>query len=101
MEMINAPTIKITGAAESRYVTTKTGAQKQVFTQTASFQKEGMMLPIELEIDGPNDAHPVGAVFVWDVTADVTAGQYGRLELARKKTLRAVETKSAQVAAKG
>lgn len=101
MEMINAPIIKITGAAEARFVTTKTGAQKQVFSQTASMSKEGMMLPIDIDLDGPNDAHPVGATLVWDVTADVVPGQYGRLELARKKTLRVVESKPAAAAAKG
>jgi hypothetical protein len=30
----------------------------------------------------------VGESFEWDVTADIQPGQYGRPELARKKTLR-------------
>lgn len=90
-QTINAPTITITSAVETRYVTTSKGQQKQVFSQKATFHKDGMMLPIDVDLDSPNDAYAVGAVLVWDVTADVVPGQYGRLELARKKTLRPVD----------
>ncbi|MBD9368356.1 hypothetical protein [Xanthomonas sp. XNM01] len=91
MEMINAPTITITGAVESRYVTMKAGGQRQVFAQPATMSKPGMMLPTEIEVDSPNDGFPVGSTLVWDVTADVVPGQYGRLELSRKRTLRPAE----------
>lgn len=90
METLTAPTIKITGNVEPRMVTTKQGMQKQVFAQAASFTKEGMQLPIEIEVDGPAQGYRIGEVLAWDVVADLTAGQYGRIELARKKTLRPV-----------
>lgn len=96
---LNAPLITITGNVEPRMVTTKNGMQKQVFTQTASFAKEGMQLPIEVEVDGPQQGYRIGEVLAWDVVADLTPGQFGRLELARKKTLRPVETKPASKAA--
>jgi hypothetical protein len=90
MEMLNAPLIKITGNVEPRMVTTKNGMQKQVFTQAASFSKEGMQLPTEIEVDGPASGYRIGETLAWDVVADLTPGQFGRLELARKKTLRPV-----------
>lgn len=91
MELINAPIITITGNVEARMITTSKGLQKQVFAQPASFKKEGMLLPIDVEVDGPNLGYRVGDNLVWDVTADLTPGQFGRLELARKKTLRPVQ----------
>jgi len=94
MEMLTAPTIKITGNVEPRMVTTKNGMQKQVFTQAASFSKEGMQLPTEIEVDGPQNGYRIGEVLAWDVVADLTPGQFGRLELARKKTLRPVNEAS-------
>lgn len=99
METIKAPLITIIGNVEPRMVTTSKGLQKQVFVQAVSFSKEGMQLPTEIEVDGPNAGYTVGAVLVWDVTADLTAGQYGRIELARKKTLRPLtESKSSKAA---
>jgi len=99
MEMITAPRITITGTVEPRMVTTKNGMQKQVFSQTASFSKEGMQLPIDVEVDGPNQGYRIGEVLAWDVVADLTAGQYGRIELSRKKTLRpVVESKPVKAA---
>jgi len=91
MGLLTAPQITITGNVEPRMVTTKTGAMKQVFSQAASFKKDGMQLPIDVEVDGPNLGYAVGQVLEWDVVADLSAGQYGRIELARKKTLRPLD----------
>lgn len=84
---MNAPKIKILEAVNSRYVTTKTGQQKQVFAQKAQLETEAMRIVIEVEVDGPQAGYPVNAVFDWDVTADLVPGRFGP-ELARRMTLR-------------
>jgi len=94
MSQINAPIVTILGNVETRTITVK-GLPKQVHAQTASVETEQMRIQIEVEHDDPTKGHKVGEKFYWDLSADLTPGQYGRMELARKKTLRPmVETKS-------
>lgn len=84
---MNVPKIKILEAVTSRYVTTKTGAQKQVFAQKAQLETEAMRIVIEVEVDGPQAGYKVGETFDWDVTSDLVPGRFGP-ELARRMTLR-------------
>ena len=82
------PIITINGNAEPRNVTTKTGATKTVYSQKATFENDQLRMQIDIEVDGPNMAYRLGEKLEWDVSADLVPGQYGRIELARKKTLR-------------
>ena len=45
-----------------------------------------MRVQTEHEIDSPDKALPVGAVYAWDVTQDLVPGRFG-IELARRMTL--------------
>lgn len=72
---------------QSRMVTTKTGMQKQVFSQRAELETENLRILIDLDIEGPNKARPVGSVWEWDVEGDVVAGRFGP-ELSRNLTLK-------------
>jgi hypothetical protein len=95
----NLPLITIKGNAEPRNVTTKTGATKTVYSQQAQLETEMMRVQIDIEVDSPNHAYRVGEVLEWDVVADLQPGQYGRVELARKKTLRTRTVETAKRAA--
>lgn len=88
--MSNNPTITIKGAPESRQVQTKQGP-KTVYYQPAQFENEQLRMQTDLDIDSVADAHAVGAKLEWDVGSDLVPGQYGRIELARRKTLRPVD----------
>ena len=83
---MKAAQIKILGEVTSRFVTTKNGQQKQVFSQKAQLETDTMRIQIDVDVDGPNAAYPVGAVKDWDVTADLVPGRFG-VELARRMTL--------------
>ena len=83
---MKAPQIKILEAVTSRFVTTKTGAQKQVFSQKAQLETEAMRIVIEVEVDGPQAGYTVGSLHDWDVTSDLVPGRFGP-ELARRMTL--------------
>jgi hypothetical protein len=87
MSLINAPIITILGNVESRTITVK-GFPKAVHGQLASVETEQMRMQIEIEHDDPNKGYKIGEKFYWDVSADLVPGQFGRMELARKKTLR-------------
>lgn len=96
--MTNNPIITVKGAPENRNVQTKQGV-KTVYYQPAQFENEQLRMNIDLEIDAVADAYPINTKLEWDVAADLVAGQYGRVELARKKTLRPItETKPAKAA---
>lgn len=95
---INAPVITILGNVESRTITVK-GFAKPVHAQLAQVETEQMRMQIEIEHDDPSKGHKIGEKFYWDLTADLTPGQFGRLELARRKTLRPLaEAKPAPLA---
>jgi hypothetical protein len=87
-DQIKAPIITIKGNVDQRNITGKTGLTKTIYSQKASLEMEQMRIDIDVEVDGPNLGYRIGEQFVWDVTADLQPGQYGRPELARKKTLR-------------
>jgi len=82
---MKAPTVKILEKPADRYVTTKNG-QKQVWSQKAQLETEKMRVLIEVDIDGPSEAHDVGQTYEWDVTEDLVPGRFGP-ELARRMTL--------------
>lgn len=84
--MNNAAKVTILGAVVPRTITGKNGA-KTIYEQRAELETDAMRIGIEVECDGPNMGHPVGAVLHWDVVADLVPGRFG-IELARKKTLR-------------
>lgn len=89
--MNNLPIITVKGAPQSRQVTTKQGP-KTVYYQPAQFENDQLRMQMDLDIDSVADAHPIGTKLEWDVTADLVPGQYGRIELARRKTLRPAES---------
>jgi len=96
---INAPIVTILGNVESRTITVK-GFPKAVHAQLAQVETEQMRVQVEIEHDDPNKGHKIGEKFYWDLGADLVPGQFGRLDLARKKTLRPLvaETKAAPLA---
>ena len=88
------PKITILATPETRQITTAKGATKNIHSQKASVETESMRMQIDIELDNPNQPFAIGQVLEWDVAADLVPGQYGRLELARRKSLRPwVETK--------
>lgn len=89
--MNSNPIITVKGAPESRQVPTKQGMQTRYY-QPAQFENEQLRMQLDLDIDSVADAYPIGTRLEWDVTADLVPGQYGRIELARKKTLRPMDS---------
>lgn len=78
-------TVKILEAVTPRQVNTKNGA-RTIYSQHAELETEQLRTRIDVEVDGPNMGYPVGAIFDWDVYADIVPGRYGP-ELARRMTL--------------
>lgn len=89
--------VKILEPVASRVVNTQKG-QRTIYSQKAELETEAMRIQIEVEVDGPNMGHPVGAVKDWDVVADLVPGRYG-IELARRMTLREANVARAPIAA--
>ncbi|MGJ7901014.1 hypothetical protein [Lysobacter sp. 1R34A] len=85
---IAAPIITITGPAQVRTMTDSKGFAKQIHYQEASLEADHMRVKIDHEFDTPELALKVGDKYSWDVTADLVPGKFGRLELARRRTLR-------------
>lgn len=83
---IDAPVITVLEAVASRNVTTSKGQQKTIYSQRAQVETEQMRVSIELEIDDPTKAHPVGKKFHWNLTPDLVPGRFG-IELARRQSL--------------
>lgn len=79
--------VTILGEVTSRNITTSKGLPKTVYGQKAQLETPQLRYQFELECDGPNTGHPVGAKKVWDVITDVVPGTFGP-ELARRMTLR-------------
>ncbi|WP_226468056.1 hypothetical protein [Luteimonas panaciterrae] len=96
--MSKQPTVTIRGEALPNNVTTKNGAVKTVYRQAATLDAEQVRMNFDLEVDGPNVAYRVGAVYDWDVFADLVAGQYQRVELSRRMTLRPQDKQAAKAA---
>lgn len=100
--MSNKANVRIIGSVLPRQVTTKNGP-KTIYEQQAELETDAMRIGINVECDGPNMGHPVGANLIWDVVADLVPGRFG-IELARKMTLRQpnadVQGKPALAAAK-
>lgn len=81
--MMKAPVVRILTAVEMR-----SGKEnKPMYVQRASVEVDQFRVEQELYVDGPNMGYPVGAVYDWNLTADLSVGQYTRIELARRKTL--------------
>lgn len=95
MSEINAPIVTILGTAETRTITDRKGFAKAVHYQQASLETAQMRVQFDHEFDKPEDALKVGSKYYWDAVADLVPGSFGRIELARRKTLRPlVEVKS-------
>lgn len=95
---IDAPIVTVREAPTSRTVTTKQGTQKTIYSQRAEVETEQMRVSVELEIDDPTKAHPVGSKFYWNLTPDLVPGRFG-IELARRQTLVAVQAAADKKAA--
>lgn len=79
------PVVTIKSGVETREVNGKNGLRKVIF-QRAQLETQALRIQLEVEIDNPTDARPVGSVYRWDVVADLTPGRFG-CELARRMTL--------------
>lgn len=95
---IDAPVITVIEAVTSRIVTTSKGQQKTIYSQRAQVETEQMRVSIDLEVDDPTKAHPVGSKFYWNLTPDLVPGRFG-IELARRQTLVAVQSPADKKAA--
>lgn len=89
--------VTIKGPVTPRTITSPKGT-RTIYEQQAELETEGLRIGVNVECDGPNMGHPVGAVRVWDVVADLVPGRYG-IELARRMTLREPEAKAVRAAA--
>lgn len=83
---VQNPTVTIRSTVNARQVTTKNGQLKTIYSQQVQVETEQMRVQTEHEIDSPDKALPVGAVYAWDVTQDLVPGRFG-IELARRMTL--------------
>lgn len=88
MSNLNAPIVTITGTAEVRQTTTAKGFAKPIHYQQAQLETAQMRVQFDHEFDTPDHALKVGDKYYWDVVADLVPGSFGRIELARRKTLR-------------
>ena len=95
--MSNKATVRIISPVTPRSVTTKNGP-KTIYEQQGELETEAMRIGVNVECDGPNMGHPVGAVLHWDVVADLVPGRYG-IELARRMTLRQANVEAPRVVA--
>lgn len=88
------PMVTILEPVAGRNITTKNGP-KTVYSQRASLETEQMRIQVDVECDGPNMGHAVGAQKMWDVASDLVPGRFG-VELARRMTLvdRAADAKA-------
>lgn len=94
---LEAPVVKILGNVESRQQQTKNGA-RTVYFQLVQVECEQLRMRTEHEVDSPNHGLPVGSQHAWDVVADLVPGNYGSFDIARRKTLRPLDTTPARVA---
>lgn len=81
------PTVKILEGAKDREINTKSG-KRTVFYQPVQVECEQFRVNIDMDIDSPSDAKPVGAKFEWDVVTDLVPGAYASIDLSRRMTLR-------------
>ncbi|WP_046656036.1 hypothetical protein [Lysobacter capsici] len=88
MSNLNAPIVTIIGTPEVRTTTTAKGFAKQIHYQQAQLETAQMRVQFDHEFDTPEQALKVGEKFYWDAIADLVPGSFGRIELARRKTLR-------------
>lgn len=95
--MSNIAKVRILSAVAPRQVSTKNGP-KTIYEQQAELETEAMRIGVNVECDGPNMGHPVGAQLNWDVVADLVPGRYG-IELARRMTLRQANAEAPRVVA--
>lgn len=91
------PTVKILETPETRQQQTRTGV-RTIYFQKAEVECDQLRMRVEHEIDSVADALPIGSVYEWDVVADLVAGQYGAIDLARRMTLIKVAKTTAKAA---
>lgn len=93
MSMKN-PTVTIKDKAQSREITTKNG-KKTVWYQPVTVECEQFRVIVDCDLDDERAQYPVGAKFEWDVVADLVPGAYASIDLARRMTLVALDSKPA------
>lgn len=64
--------------------------KKNSYYQTASVDCDQFRVEQDVYVDGPNMGYPVGSAHEWDIVADLRIGQYQRIELARRMTLKPI-----------
>jgi len=92
------PTVKIRDGAKDREINTKSG-KKTVYFQPVQVECEQFRVNIDMDIDGPADALPVGSVHRWNVLADLVPGAFSSIDLSRRMTLVPVDAAPAKRAA--
>ena len=84
------PTVKVRDTAKEREINTKAG-KKTVYFQPVQVECEQFRVNIDMDIDGPADALPVGSLWRWNVLADLVPGAFSSIDLSRRMTLVAVD----------
>lgn len=85
------PTVKIRDTAKDREINTKAG-KKTVYFQPVQVECEQFRVNIDMDIDGPADALPVGSLWRWNVLADLVPGAFSSIDLSRRMTLVPADT---------
>jgi hypothetical protein len=91
------PTVKVRDTHKDREINTKTG-KKTVYFQPVQVECEQFRVNIDMDIDGPADALPVGSVHRWNVLADLVPGAFSSIDLSRRMTLIPADTAAKKVA---
>lgn len=87
---MNNPILTIKSAVQTRE---GQNGKKNSYYQTATVDCDQFRVDQDVYVDGPNMGYPIGAKFEWDIVSDLQIGQYQRIELARRKTLKPVSGK--------
>lgn len=91
------PRIKILKPHADREINTKSG-KKTVYYQPVQVECEQFRVNIDMDIDGPADARPVGSEWEWNVLADLVPGAFSSIDLSRRMTLQSLPAASKRAA---
>lgn len=86
IDNIQLPTVKVRDTVKEREINTKSG-KKTVYFQPVQVECEQFRVNIDMDIDGPADALPVGSLWRWNVLADLVPGAFSSIDLSRRMTL--------------
>jgi len=85
---IELPKVTIKGELEYRQIQTRLGVPRTVYFQRAVVQMDDEIgYRVDIPVERPEAALPVGTVKLWNVVADIEPARYGSLALSRRFTL--------------